>query len=209
LTIAALAAVVALAGCGGNSTDGGRPVPVGGGSDPSSTPAPSASATTPSATATEEPSAPVSTPAKKSNVIVVPGNFASVPAVQGLVTSLPLYYEALVTKNVNIVKNKFPAYFYADAGQVIVDAKVNGWVMKPPGSVVVRGIANQPLGVVRVNTCRSQTTQYWNPKSKSWTLKTPSGQPQAIDMIKTGLGWLPYRIGPSSGISCAGVRFPA
>ncbi len=210
LTVAALAGVVLLAGCGGNSTDGGRPVPGGGGSEPSSTPTPSASSSTPPSTApTKAPTAPTSTATKKVNVIVVPGNFASTPAVQGLVQSLPLYYEALVTKNVDIVKNKFPAYFYADAGQVIVDAKVNGWVMKPPGSVVVRGIANQPLGVVRVKTCRSQTTQYWDPKTKGWTLKAPGGQPQAIDMIKTGLGWRPYRVGPSTGISCAGVKYPA
>nr|WP_238355095.1 hypothetical protein [Kribbella sandramycini] len=209
MTAAVLTGAVVLTACGGNAADGGAPVPVGGGPESASaTPAPSSSA--PESTApTKQPSAPVSTPPKKANVIVVPGNYASNPAVQGLVTSLPRYYDAMVAKDASLVKNKFPAYFFADAGQVIVDAKVNGWVMKPPGSVVVRGISSQPLGVVRVKTCRSQTTQYWNPKANAWALATPGGQPQAIDMIKTGLGWLPYKIGPAAGISCAGVKYPA
>ena len=37
----------------------------------------------------------------------------------------------------------------------------------------------------------------------------PKGSPQVIDMIETGIGWMPYRIGPSSGVNCAGVRYPA
>ena len=81
--------------------------------------------------------------------------------------------------------------------------------MRPPGSVVVLGVQSQPQGVVRVKTCRSQTTQYWDPKSKRWTLNAPKGSTQVIDMIKTGIGWMPYRIGPSSGVNCAGVRYPA
>ncbi|MET7282795.1 hypothetical protein ABZS29_31490 [Kribbella sp. NPDC005582] len=209
LTVAALVGAVLLTSCGGNSTDGGRPVPVGGGgSESSSTSAPTASSATP----TTQPSVPVETssaPSKKAKVIVVPGNYASNPAVQGLVKMYPVYFDALIARDGNVMIKQFPAYFYADVSQVMVDAKLNGWVMKPPGSVVVRGISNQPLGVVRVKTCRSQTTQYWDPKKKGWTLIAPSGQPQAIDMIKTGLGWRPYRVGPSAGISCAGVKYPA
>ncbi|MFI5733161.1 hypothetical protein ACIA49_23815 [Kribbella sp. NPDC051587] len=209
LAAAALAGVVLLAGCGGNSDDGGRPVPVGGDSDTSSTPTPSASSTPPPSTKPSEVADPTTTPPKKAQVIVVPGNYSSNPAVQGLVATYPMYFDALIARNEKLISKTFPAYFYADVSQVMVDARNNGWVMKPPGSVVVRGISNQALGVVRVKTCRSQHTQYWNPKTKGWTLVAPGGQPQAIDMIKTGLGWRPYRLGPSAGISCAGVKYPA
>jgi hypothetical protein len=81
--------------------------------------------------------------------------------------------------------------------------------MKPPGSVVVMGTSAQPLNVVRVKLCQSQTTQYWDPKGKRWTVAASKGTPQAIDMILTGLGWLPYRMAPSTGIKCSTVHFPA
>jgi hypothetical protein len=203
-----LAATLLLAGCGGKQTnDGGMPVPAGGDDSNSTSSTPGGSTAKP----TTKPTAPTTTsaPTRKVQVIVKPGNYADNPAVQGLVKSYPVYFSALVARDSDIVKKSFPAYFYADTSLGIDEAKRNGWVMKPPGSVVVMGISSQPLGVVRVKLCRSQTTQFWSPRTKSWTLATPKGSPQVIDMIETGLGWLPYRMAPSSGVNCSKVRYPA
>lgn len=139
---------------------------------------------------------------------MVPGNFGTNPAVQGLVQTYPLYFQALVSKDDTVLRTKFPLFFYSDTSQEILDAQAQGWVMKPPGSVVVRGVENQPSGIVRVTTCRSQTTHYWDPRGKKWTVVAPNGTPQVIDMIKTGLGWRPYKLAPSKGVKCAGVRYP-
>jgi hypothetical protein len=152
---------------------------------------------------TAEPTTPAA------QVIVKAGNFASNPAVEGLVNSYPLYFQALVSKDDTVLKKRFPSFFYADVSHAIVDAKRNGWVMRPPGSVVVVGTQGQPDGTVRVKTCRSQTTQYWDPKARAWTVVTPKGSPEVIEMIKTGIGWLPYRLAPTNGVSCARVRYPA
>jgi hypothetical protein len=207
LSAAALAGVLLLAGCGGDTNDGGRPVPVDG--DSSTTSSTPTTGTTTKPTTTESSKPAKSTAPGKAQVIVVPGNFGGNPAVQGLVRSYPLYFKALVTKDDTVLKKQFPAFFYADVSEVIVDANRNGWVMRPPGSVVVLGVSNQPDGIIRVKTCRSQSTQYWDPKAKRWTVVAPKGTPQAIDMVQTGLGWLPYRVAPSSGISCGAVHYPA
>lgn len=213
LPAAVLAGVLLLSGCGGsNENDGGRPVPVdgaGGESGATTSSTPTAGATTP----TTAPSAPASTTAttapRRTQVIVVPGNYKSNPAVQGLVQSYPLYFKALVDRDDTILRKSFPSFWYADTEQAIVDAKRNGWVMRPPGSVVVLGVQNQPNGTVRVKTCRSQRTQYWDPKAKQWAVVAPGGSPQVIDMIRTGVGWLPYRLAPSSGVKCSRVNYPA
>ncbi|MGW6196498.1 hypothetical protein ACWF0M_10185 [Kribbella sp. NPDC055110] len=200
--------VLLLSACSKDTNDGGRPVPVGGsGTSTSSTPstAPSSEPSTTTAPATTgKPTAPTA-----KQVIVQPGNFASNPAVQGLVTSYPLYFQALVSKDDTILKKRFPSFFYADVSQGIQDAKRNGWIMKPPGSVVVVGAKSTPDNTVAVQTCRSQTTQYWDPKSRTWTVVTPKGSPEVIEMIKTGIGWLPYRLATSKGVNCAAVRYPA
>ena len=209
LPAAVLAGVLLLTGCGGNEPDGSRPVPVDPGGDSSTTSStPTTSTTTDPTTA---PSQPTTTPttSRKAQVVVVPGNYGSNPAVQGLVKTYPLYFQALVARDDTIVRKSFPAFFYADISEGILEAKRNGWIMRPPGSVVVLGVQSRPQGVVRVKTCRSQTTQYWDPKSKRWTLNAPKGSPQVIDMIETGIGWMPYRMAPSNGVSCAGVRYPA
>ncbi len=204
-----LAAALLLTACQKDSGDGGRPIPVGGDSGTATSGTPSTSASEPST----EPSQPATTAeptAKpKSQVIIKAGNFASNPAVQGLVNSYPLYFRALVSKDDTILKKRFPSFFYADVSPGILDAQRNGWIMRPPGSVVVVGARSQPDGTVRVQTCRSQTTQYWDPKGRAWTVVTPKGSPEVIEMIKTGIGWLPYRLAPSKGVSCAGVNYPA
>ncbi|GAA1572157.1 hypothetical protein GCM10009789_27140 [Kribbella sancticallisti] len=205
-----LAATLVLAGCGGPETNkGGMPEPAGGG-DPSTSTGNTPS-TTPSAEPTTEPTAPATTaaPPRKAQVIVVPGNYAENPAVQGLVKNYPIYFSALVARDADIVKKAFPAYFYADVQLGIDEAKRSGWVMRPPGSVVVMGIKQEKFGVVRVQTCRSQTTQYWDPKAKQWALSGAKGVPQALDMIETGLGWTMYKIAPAGKLSCSKVRFPA
>jgi hypothetical protein len=211
LPAAVLAAVLLLSGCGGQgSNDGGRPVPVGGDESSATTSETPSTAATPT---TEPPSAPTTPTARRppTQVIVVAmGTVRSNAAVQGLVKIYPLYFQALVARDSSIVRKNFPSFFYADVGLGIEEAKANGLVMRPPGSVVVVGTqALDEFGIVRVQTCRSQTTEYWNPKSKAWDVVAPHGRPQAIDMIKTGIGWMPYRLGPSSGINCSRVHYPA
>jgi hypothetical protein len=200
----AMVGVLLLSACSKDTNDGGRPVPVGGdsGTTTSSTPS-TAPSSEPSTTTTAKPTATAK------QVIIQPGNFASNPAVQGLVTSYPLYFQALVSKDDTILKKRFPSFFYADVSQGIQDAKRNGWIMKPPGSVVVVGAKSTPDNTVAVQTCRSQTTQYWDPKTQTWTVVTPKGSPEVIEMIKTGIGWLPYRLATSKGVNCASVRYPA
>ena len=172
-------------------------------SDTPSTPPETTSAPTEPATTAKPTTAP------KGQVIVQAGNFASNAAVQGLVTSYPLYFQALVSKDDTILKKRFPSFFYADVSEEIVDAKRNGWVMRPPGSVVVVGAHSTADGTVAVQTCRSQTTQYWDPRAKNWTVVAPKGSPEVIEMIQTGIGWLPYRLASPAGVKCAAVRYPA
>lgn len=206
---AVLAGVLLVSACGKDSTDGGRPVPAGvdSGTTTSSTPSAEptkATSSAPSKPATAKPTAPAA-----KQVIVQAGNFGSNVAVQGLVTSYPLYFKALVDRDDTILKQRFPSFFYADVAQGIQDAKRNGWVMKPPGSVVVVGVQNGSDGTITVRTCRSQTTQYWDPKGRKWTVVTPHGSPEVIQMAKTGVGWMPYRLATSKGVNCAGVHYPA
>jgi hypothetical protein len=204
-----VAGVLLLSSCGAkDSNDGGLPVPAGG--DSSTT---TSSMTTSSTPSTSEPSKPATTaePTAQptSQIIIQAGNFESNDAVQGLVSSYPLYFQALVSKDDTVLKKRFPSFFYADVSEGIVDAKRNGWVMRPPGSVVVIGVQNQSDGTVRVKTCRSQTTEYWDPKAKKWTVVAPKGSPEVIEMIKTGIGWLPYRLAPTNGVNCSRVHYPA
>jgi hypothetical protein len=210
---AVLAAILLLSACGGSKDDGGMPVPVGGDgeSEPTITLSgtPSAGPTSAPTGKTSAPPVTVAPPPATNQVTVVPGNFATLPAVQGLMKSYPLYFSALVARDADIIKNNFPAYFYADTSQAIAEAKQNGWVMKPPASVVVMGTAPQPLDVVRVKLCQSQTTQFWNPKTKRWVVAAPKGVARSIDMIRTGLGWLPYQMGPANLSNCSRVPFPA
>jgi hypothetical protein len=209
LPTAVLAGVLLLTACGGSETDdGGHPVPVGGSGESSTASSTPTTSTTEPTTATSKPTTTTTAP-RKAQVIVDPGNYSSNPAVQGLVTTYPLYFSALVARDDTIVRKSFPAFFYADISEGILEAKRNGWIMRPPGSVVVVGIQSQPEGVVRVKTCRSQTTQYWDPRSKHWTVVAPKGSPQVIDMVETGLGWMPYRMAPSTGANCARVHYPA
>jgi hypothetical protein len=209
LPVAALAGILLLTSCGKDSNDGGRPVPAGGDSGATTSSTPSASTSGPST----EPSKPATTAKPtvqpKAQVIVQAGNFASNLAVQGLVTSYPLYFQALVTKDDTILRKQFPSFWYADTSQAIVDAKRNGWVMRPPGSVVVLGVKSKSDGTAVVTTCRSQTTEYWDPKAKNWSVVAPKGSPQVIEMIQTGLGWLPYRLATSKGVNCSRVHYPA
>ena len=98
------------------------------------------SAADPAATTPSPPTAP------KAQIIIKAGNFASNPAVQGLVTSYPLYFQALVSKDDTVLKKKFPSFFYSDVSEGIFDAQRNGWMMRPPGSVVVDRRAKQHVG---------------------------------------------------------------
>jgi hypothetical protein len=204
-----LTGVLLLSACGKNSNDGTLPVPAGGSGTTTSSDTPSSEPTEPTSAPTQPAATAKPTTGPKGQIIIKAGNFASNPAVQGLVTSYPLYFQALVSKDDTILKKKFPSFFYSDVSQGIFDAQRNGWVMKPPGSVVIVGAKSTPDGTVAVQTCRSQTTQYWDPKARKWTVVTPNGSPEVIEMVKTGIGWLPYRLATSTGVKCGGVHYPA
>ncbi|WP_112236608.1 hypothetical protein [Kribbella monticola] len=203
-------AILLLAGCGGSEKNNGTlPVGVGDDSEPTvtlSSPAPR----------TSEPSTPrtptrTGAPPRTAKLTVVTGNYGSVPAVQGLVAKYPLYFQAMAEGNSDLIKANFPAFFYADTAINVETAKSNGWVLRPPASIVVMGAKQQPNGVVRVSLCRSQTAQYWNPKTKRWVVTAPHGAPQAIDMVRTGAGWTMYQMAKPmpKGIDCSKVRYPA
>ena len=173
------------------------------------------SSTTPTPTAgpSSQPSgAPTKEPAtNRPLVYVVPGRFAGEPAVQGLQRKYPLYFRALVLRDPKVVADNFPAYFYADTEAQIQIARRNGLVMMPPGSIVVRNVEQRPFGVVRISSCRSQRTEFWNKDARRWTRSAPQGSPDVIDMIRRGDGWTMYRwLQPvPKPFSCAGVRYPA
>jgi hypothetical protein len=180
------------------------PTPAGGDGSTSVTPtsSPTTSVSKPTASTTAQP---------RAQVYVIAGRFRQNPAVQGLVRTYPTYFRALVARDANIVKNSFPGFFYTDTALDITEAKKSGLVMRPPGSIVVMGVEQQPYGVVRVRTCRSQRTQYWDPKMRQWAKVAPKGSPEVYDMVETGLGWMMYRVVTRSVrlYSCAAVRYPA
>jgi hypothetical protein len=197
-----------LAACGGDDgSNGTMPTPVEGGSETS---------TTPSEPASPPPSEPTTAPTKRPPgkaplVYVVGGKFDSNPAVQGLKLKYPVFFRALVQRDPTIVATAFPQYFYADTVALIDEAKESGWTMRPPGSLVVRDVESRPNGIVRISSCRSQATQYWNPKRKQWVVRAPAGSPDVLDMVRRGSGWTMYRwVYPApKRFSCAGVKYPA
>jgi hypothetical protein len=203
-----------LAGCGGNDDANRGGLPEGVSEEPSGDRTITLGTPTPPATPTTRPSKPTTTappPVASSQVTVAPGRFGADPAVQGLIEKYPLYYQALVKRDSNIVKTSFPAFFYADTAINIDAAKASGWVMRPPGSIVVVGTSKQPFGVVRLNLCRSQRLQWWNPETRKFVVNAPKGTAEAIDMVRTGVGWTMYKmVRPvPKGINCATVRYPA
>lgn len=208
LSVGFATAVLLLAGCGGSEKNNGT-LPVGDGGDDQ----PTVTISSPAPEASESSKPPVKTvaPPQAAKLTVVAGNYGSIPAVQGLVENYPRYFQALVSGDEDLIKTNFPAYFYADTAINLQAAKANGWVMRPPASVVVVGTKPQPAGLVQVSLCRSQTTQYWNPKTKRWVVTAPHGTPQAIDMVRTGLGWTMYRMARPmpKGIDCSKVHYPA
>ncbi|MEV6286377.1 hypothetical protein [Kribbella sp. NPDC051770] len=210
-----LVALAVLAGCSGSDDTNRGGMPEGVSETPADDPTITLSPpTAPPASSTVKPTRPATTVPPKppaGQVTVVPGRFGAEPAVQGLVAKYPLYYQALVKRDSNIVKTSFPAFFYADTAINIDAAKASGWVMRPPGSIVVVGTSKQPYGVVRLNLCRSQRLQWWNPKTRKFVVVAPKGTAEAIDMVRSGVGWTMYKVvrPVPKGINCATVRYPA
>jgi hypothetical protein len=205
-----------LAACGGNDDANRGGMPEGVEEQPDSPQTITLGTPTPRATPppSARPGKPTNTappPVASSQITVVPGRFGADPAVKGLVAKYPLYYQALVKRDSNIVKTSFPAFFYADTAINIDAAKASGWVMRPPASVVVVGTSKQPFGVVRLNLCRSPRLQWWNPKTRKFVVNAPKGTAEAIDMVRTGLGWTMYKVVSPvpKGINCTTVRYPA
>jgi hypothetical protein len=203
----ALVVGLLLSGCGSGSNNGTMPTPADDGSSGTTT-TPSKSIGKPTA----EPTGPAKTPpARRAQVIVEPGNFADNPAVQGFVAKYPLYFRALVQRDSKIILENFPFYFASDVSPNIARAVQRGWVMRPPGSVVVVGVERRPFDVVRIRSCRSQTAGFWNPRTKKWVQTAPAGVPETVDMVERGDGWTMYRwLQPvPKSFSCAKVHYPA
>jgi hypothetical protein len=210
LPAAVLTGALLLAGCGSkDSNDGGHPVPVGGDSSSTTPSTPSATSTEPTQKSSQPAATTKPTSSKNTLIVIDPGNYTSNPAVQGLVRTYPLYFQALVTKDDTVLKKQFPSYWYADTAQAIDDAKRNGWVMRPPGGMVVLSVKTTKDDSVVVTTCRSQNTEYWDPKAKKWTVVAPHGSPEVIEMVQTGLGWMPYQLATTKGVKCSNVHYPA
>ncbi|MGC4941566.1 hypothetical protein [Kribbella sp. DT2] len=213
-----IVALTVVAACGGSGDANRGGLPEGVSEEPGGdrtitlgTPTPTPTPTKPSSGKPSKPATTVPPAAPSGQVTVVPGRFGADPAVQGLIAKYPLYYQALVKRDSNIVKTSFPAFFYADTAINIDAAKASGWVMRPPGSIVVVGTSKQPYGVVRLNLCRSQRLQWWNPKTRKFVVVAPKGTPEAIDMVRSGVGWTMYKVvrPVPKGINCAAVRYPA
>ena len=201
----ALVVGLLLSGCGSGSNNGTMPTPADDGSSGTTTPSKSVGKPTARPTGAKTPSA------KGPQVIVVPGKFADNPAVQGYMRTYPVYFRALVERDSKIVLENFPFYFASDVSPNIAEARTSGWVMRPPGSVVVVGVEQRPFGVVRIRSCQSQTAGFWNPKTKSWVQEAPAGVPETVDMVERGDGWTMYRwLQPvPKPFSCAKVPYPA
>ena len=121
----------------------------------------------------------------------------------------PLYFQALVARDDTIVRKSFPAFFYADISESILESQAGRWLMRPPGSVVVLGGPEPAAGRGAGEDVSLTDHAVLGSQVEAVDSNAPKGSPQVIDMIETGIGWMPYRIGPSSGVNCAGVRYPA
>lgn len=201
-----------VAGCGGNEPTGGAPTPVdpGTGGDPSTTPS------APASTPTDKPSTPTTTSATTSTgparqIIVVTHIFKNQPVVQAFAAAYPIYFKALVDRDDAVLRSTFPAYFHADVEAQIAVAKKAGWVMKPPGSIVLRKVEKQADGKVRIGSCRSQRTEYFDPATKKWIRSAPKGTPDVIIMAPLNDTFVMYRWMGSrnAGFTCAGIPYPA
>ena len=203
-----LAVGLLLAGCGGSGTnDGSMPTPAGDDGSTGTSPAPTPSGSSARPTTTE-PTKPAPSAAK---LIILPGSFGGNPAVQGYRRTYLMYYEALAQRDTKIVERNFPAYFLSDVAPLIAMAKSSGWIMRPPGSVVVVGVEQRPFDIVRIRSCRSQTAGFWDPRTRKWVQSAPKGVPETVDMVKRGDGWTMYRWYQPvpKPFSCAAVRYPA
>jgi hypothetical protein len=199
-----LAVGLLLGGCGGSGTnDGSMPTPAGDDGPTGTSPTPTSSASSAKPTKPAPPSAV--------KLIIQPGSFGANPAVQGYRKVYPLYYLALAQRDTKIVERNFPAYFLSDVAPLIATAKSRGWIMRPPGSVVVVGVEQRPFDIVRIRSCRSQTAGFWDPSTRKWVQSAPKGVPETVDMVKRGDGWTMYRWYQPvpKPFSCAAVRYPA
>ncbi|MFC0625322.1 hypothetical protein [Kribbella deserti] len=209
---AVVSAVLLLTvGCGGNEPTGGAPTPIDPGAGGETSETPSASASTP----TDKPTTPASTattpagPARQ--IIVVTHIFKNQPVVQAFASAYPVYFKALVDRDDAVLRSTFPSYFHADVEAQIAVAKRAGWVMRPPGSIVLRKVDKLPDGKFRIGSCRSQRTEYFDPVAKKWVRSAPKGTPDVIVMAPLNGTFVMYRwLGSrNAGFTCAGIPYPA
>jgi hypothetical protein len=211
--VATVALAVAATGCGEGGSTGGAPTPVDdtAASDPTSAPSTPATSDAPNpstatATATAAPK-----PGSARQIIVVTHKFQNIPAVRAFAAAYPVYFKALVDKDTDALRTQFPAYFYADTEAQITIAKDAGWVMRPPASIVLRIVETLPDGKVKISSCRSQRTEYWNPRANKWVRSAPKGSPDVIIMALRGDSWVMYRwmTSPPPTFGCGGISYPA
>jgi hypothetical protein len=206
--LGALAAVILLAGCGGDPSAGGSPTPFeDDATGASSTSPPGSDPATPATTATPtvEPTGP---PAKRQLVIVAPGRFVTSPAVGGFTQAIQVFFRARMTYSPDLMQGWATSKFRADNDIEIINAKPAGYVMRAPGRVVVRGVSKGPIqNTTTVDVCLGPTMAWFDPKKKRYTNDLPNGSPISFVMYGSGPRWLLHVAVPGK-FSCATAKYP-
>ncbi len=208
-TAAVLASVLAsglLAGCGG-STAGGSPTPFE--DDATSGASSSTPSAEPSSPPSTTPTAPPSTPSgKRPFVLVAPGKYITSPAVGGFTLAIQVFYRARMTYSPDAMQGWATSKFRADNDIEILNAKPAGYVMRPPGRVVVRGVRKGPIqNTTTVDVCLGPTMAWYDPKRKRYTNDLPNGSPISFVMYGSGSRWLLHVAVPGK-FSCTTVKYP-
>ncbi len=202
---ALVAALTLTAGCGGSSSAGGSPTPLGDDSEAVSSATPSPE---PTSKATPKPSATPSRPAPGRLVIVAPGRFASSPAVNGFTAAVQVFFRARMAHNPNLLQGWATSLFRSHNDNLIVNAKAAGLVMRPPGRIVVRGVRKGPVAnTTIVDVCFGPSMAWYDPKRKRYTNDLPNGSPYSIAMYGSGPRWLFYDAYDGK-FSCSTVKYP-
>ena len=206
--LAALCALLALAGCNGGDDAGSGPTPFE--DDRSGTPSSPASTSEPGTTEPSSPatsSKPVS--GKKASVLVDQGRFGENPAVVGLTRAIQEFYKARQAHNPGLMSGWVSTIFYTDNEAGIVQAKRQGLVMRPPGKIVVRAVRKGPIAnSLTVDTCFGPTMAWYDPKKNKYTYDRAGGSPISMDMTNGGSAWQIYQA-RNGKFACDGVKYPA
>ncbi len=205
--LGALAAVILLAGCGGDPSAGGSPTPFeDDATAASSSTTPESDPTTPATTPT--PTRTTAPPGRRPFVIVSPGRFVTSPAVGGFTQAIQVFFRARMTYSPDLMQGWATSKFRADNDIEIINAKPAGYVMRAPGRVVVRGVSKGPIqNTTTVDVCLGPTMAWFDPKKKRYTNDLPNGSPISFVMYGSGPRWLLHVAVPGK-FSCATAKYP-